>query len=105
LTGRQLYSGDTPLNVLVRVLHEDPTPPRLYRPELPRDLETICLRCLAKAPGDRYASARDLADDLHRFLVGEPVRARPGSRAERAATRWSRRCWRPWPWSWSPGSP
>jgi hypothetical protein len=79
LTGRQLYTGDTPLNVLVRVLHEDPTPPRAYRPELPRDVETICLKCLAKAPGDRYASARDLADDLHRFLIGEPVRARPPS--------------------------
>jgi WD40 repeat protein len=79
LTGRPLYTGETPLDVLVRVLHEDPRPPRSYRPGVPRDLETICLKCLAKAPGGRYAGARELAEDLHRFLVGEPVRARPPS--------------------------
>ena len=79
LTGRPLYAGDTPLDVLVRVLHEDPRPPRAYRPGVPRDLETICLKCLEKDPGGRYASARDLAEDLHCFLVGEPVRARPPS--------------------------
>src|SRR5262245_41757510 len=79
LTGRPLYTGETPLDVMVRVLHEDPRPPRAYRPGVPRDLETICLKCLAKAPGGRYATARDLAEDLHRFLVGEPVWARPPS--------------------------
>jgi WD40 repeat protein len=79
LTGQPLYTGDTPLGVLVRVLHEEPTPPRVYRPGLPRDLETICLKCLAKAPSSRYASAKDLAEDLHRFLVGEPILARPPS--------------------------
>jgi WD40 repeat protein len=84
LTGRPLYTGDTPLDVLVRVLHEDPRPPRSYRPEVPRDLETICLKCLAKNPGGRYASALHLAEDLHRFLVGEPVRARPPSVLDRS---------------------
>jgi WD40 repeat protein len=90
LSGQPLYAGDTPLDVMVRVLHEDPTPPRVYRPNLPRDLETICLKCLAKAPSGRYASARDLADDLHRFLIGEPVRARRPSllyRSERFIRR------------------
>jgi WD40 repeat protein len=79
LTGRPLYTGDTPLDVMVRVLHEDPRPPRACRPGVPRDLETICLKCLAKEPGRRYATAGDLAEDLHRFLVGEPIRARPPS--------------------------
>src|SRR5262249_24251572 len=79
LTGRPLYTGDTPLDVMVRVLHEDPRPPRTYRIGVPRDLETICMKCMAKAPGGRYTCARDLAEDLHRFLVGEPVRARPPS--------------------------
>ena len=79
LTGRPLYTGDTPLDVLVRVLHEDPTPPRAYRPGVPLDLETICLKCLRKEPQGRYATAGELAEDLRRFQVGEPVRARPPS--------------------------
>jgi WD40 repeat protein len=79
LTGRPLYTGETPLDVMVRVLHEDPTPPHVYRPDVPPDLETVCLKCLQKEPARRYASAGDLAEDLRRFLVGEPVRARPPS--------------------------
>jgi WD40 repeat protein len=79
LTGRPLYTGDTPLDVLVRVLHEDPTPPRAYRPGVPTDLETICLKCLRKEPQGRYATAGELAEDLRRFQVGEPVRARAPS--------------------------
>jgi WD40 repeat protein len=79
LTGRPLYTGDTPLDVMVRVLHEDPTPPHVYRPDVPRDLETVCLKCLQKEPARRYAGAGDLAEDLRRFLVGDPVRARPPS--------------------------
>jgi WD40 repeat protein len=75
LTGRPLYEGATTVDVLVRVLHEDPVQPRAYRPEIPRDLEVICLRCLAKEPARRYASARDLADDLQRFLLGARVLA------------------------------
>src|SRR5262249_224180 len=79
LTGRPLFTGESPLEVVVRALHEDPTPPHLYRPDLPRDLETISLKCLAKNPADRYQRARDLADDLHRYARGHPVLARPPS--------------------------
>lgn len=75
LTGRPLYDGATTVDVLVRVLHEDPVPPRAYRPEIPRDLEVICLKCLAKEPSRRYDSARALADDLQRFLLGARVLA------------------------------
>ena len=70
-------------------LHE-PSPPRRIRPELPRDLETICLTCLEKDPGRRYASARELADDLRRWLGGESIAARPLSPMRRAG-RWCRR--------------
>jgi WD40 repeat protein len=84
LTGRPLYAGDSPLDVLVRVLHEDPTPPHIYRAEVPRDLETICLKCLAKDPRRRYASAKDLAADLQRYLLGQPVLAQPPSLLYRA---------------------
>jgi WD40 repeat protein len=79
LTGRPLFTGDSPLAVVVRTIHEDPTPPHVYRPDLPRDLETISLKCLAKNPADRYASARELADDLQRYQLGQPVLAQPPS--------------------------
>ncbi len=85
LTGQPLFTGDTPLDVLVRVLHDDPRPTRVHRAGIPRDLETICLKCLAKTPAGRYASASGLAEDLHRFLVGEPIRARPPSALDRSA--------------------
>jgi eukaryotic-like serine/threonine-protein kinase len=79
LTGRPLYTGDSALDVVVRVLHEDPTPPRVYCPGLPRDLDTICLKCLAKNPLERFASAEQLSADLDSFLRGQPIRARPPS--------------------------
>jgi hypothetical protein len=90
LAGRPPFRADTPLETLQRVVSEEPAPPRRERPAVPADLEAICLQCLRKEPARRYASARELAEDLERFLQGEPVRARrPGAleRLRRAAGR------------------
>ena len=78
------FQGTTALETMQLVLTEEPTPPRRLVPGLPRDLETICLRCLEKDAGRRYLSAADLADDLGRFLRGEPVAARPVGRWDAA---------------------
>jgi serine/threonine protein kinase len=90
LSGRPPFKGPTVVDTVLQLLHEDPVPPRQLQPGVPRDLEAVCLKCLQKEPGRRYASARELADDLARFARGEPVRTRPLSRSARAG-RWCRR--------------
>jgi serine/threonine protein kinase len=75
ITGRPPFLGDSRELTMVHVLVEEPKPPSVLRPEVPAALDAICLRCLEKLPGRRYATAGELAADLHRFQLGEPVHA------------------------------
>src|SRR5207245_5330144 len=77
LTGQPPFAGASPMETLLRVRLSQPVRPSSFEPTLPRDLETICLKCLRKDRHQRYASAAALADDLERFLQGRPVLARP----------------------------
>jgi serine/threonine-protein kinase len=90
LTGRPPFRAESPVDTLMQVMTEEPVAPCRLDPSLPRDLETICLKCLEKNPGRRYVSAEALANDVNRFLEGRPVEARPIRQMERLA-RWSRR--------------
>ncbi len=90
LTARPPFQGPTIDAIVLQLRESDPLAPRRLNPEVPRDLETICLRCLRKDPAQRYATAREVADDLARFQRGEPIHARPISVFGKT-WRWCRR--------------
>ncbi len=90
LGGRPPFRGDTPAETQRQVLVDEPSPPSKWNARVPRDLETVCLKCLQKQPQHRYATVLELAEDLGRFQRGEPIAARAVSRPERVV-RWARR--------------
>lgn len=90
LTGATPYSGTSIESVLVQIAMGDPVPPRVMSPSVPRDAETICLKAMERMPSRRYATAEEMAEDLERFLKGEPIRARPAHTLERML-KWTRR--------------
>ena len=90
LVGRTPFHGASVVETLQMLRHDEPIPIRRLQPRLPRDLETICMKCLEKAPPQRYTTAESLADDLRGFLKGEPISARPVGPLERSL-KWARR--------------
>ncbi|HVS34258.1 MAG TPA: protein kinase [Gemmataceae bacterium] len=90
LTGRPPFKAAAPVDTVLQVIESEPAPPRQLQPKTPRDLDTICLKCLQKQPSQRYAGAGELADDLGRFLESKPIHARPISLPGRL-TKWAKR--------------
>src|SRR5262249_59609740 len=90
LTGGPPFRGGTALETFQQVLSDEPVCPSRLNPRVPRDLETVCLKCLQKDPRRRYSSAAELAEDLRRYLLGQVVAARPVGNWERAR-KWIRR--------------
>jgi hypothetical protein len=90
LTGRPPFAGATSMATLLEVMESEPVAPRHIKADVPRDLETICLKCLEKPRAARYSSARELAEELDRYLKGEPILARPAG-VVRKAVSWGRR--------------
>jgi serine/threonine-protein kinase len=90
LTGRPPFKGPTAMDIVLKVLNEDPIPPTQLQSSIPRDLETICLKCLHKDSSRRYPTAEALAEDLRAYLAGEPIQARPAGAWERTL-KWARR--------------
>jgi serine/threonine-protein kinase len=90
ITGKPPFQGPTPMETMLKVTREEAAAPSRLRPDVSRDLETICVKCLQKEPAKRYGNCYELAEDLNRFLMSEPVRARPVGNIERVG-RWCRR--------------
>ena len=90
LTGRPPFKGISAMDTVKQVIEQDPVSPSRVQFRVPRDLETICMKCLQKEPRKRYATAKDMADDLNRYLYGEPIRARRTPPIERAI-KWAKR--------------
>src|SRR5262249_35427084 len=90
LTGRPPFKGTSAIETVKQVIEAEPVSPSRIQFRVPRDLETICLKCLQKEPRKRYATARELAEDLNRYLSGEPMRARRTPPIERAY-KWTKR--------------
>jgi WD40 repeat protein/serine/threonine protein kinase len=90
ITARPPFLADTPLETLEQVRSQEPVPPRHLQPNVPRDLETICLKCLHKDPHRRYVSAHELGEDLRRMRAGEPIQARSVAMSERLV-KWAKR--------------
>jgi tetratricopeptide (TPR) repeat protein len=90
MVGRPPFRAGNPIDTIRQVVEQEPVPPRQLEPRVPLDLETICLKCLEKEPARRFATAGELADDVRRFIDGDPVRARPTPRWERA-WKWAKR--------------
>lgn len=92
LVGHPPFQAENPLETLLQVRQQEPVSPRSLNPKIPKELDTICLKCLEKSPRKRYVQAQDLAADLERFLTGQPIQAKPASFFQRA-------------WRWSLGHP
>jgi serine/threonine-protein kinase len=90
ITGKPPFQGPTPMDTVIKVTREEVVAPSRLQSDVPSDLETICVKCLQKEPGNRYTNCFELADDLNRFLIGEPILARPVGSVERAI-RWCKR--------------
>ncbi|MFI5460795.1 MAG: protein kinase [Isosphaerales bacterium] len=90
VTGRPPFQAATPMDTVIQVISDEPVPPRRLNASVPLDLETICLKCLEKEQGKRYVSAAALAEDLGRYLAGEPIVARPVGQTERMV-KWVKR--------------
>jgi serine/threonine protein kinase len=93
LTRKQPFSGQSPMDILMKVCRDEPVAPRQHNPEIPEDIETIILKAMSKEKADRYASATDLAEDLKRYLSAQEISARPPNSLKLAARKVRRNVW------------